>query len=124
MYNSRFVDAKFKLPCFDLLYRLPDLHRNCAGFWVRHESSWTQNLTDSSHSRHHVRGRHRLVEIKPTFTDFLNEIVITDKVRSCLLRLFFLFTLGEGKNPDRFPHSVWEAHGTTDVLVCLPRIHT
>ena len=124
MNNACFIDSKLKLSGLDLLNGFADIHGYGSSFGIGHQTPGAQNFSDSTYRSHHIGSGNGLIEIKPAFANFLNEIFCPDNIGSSFLSLPFLLSFGESKNPDSLPHPMGKHHRSSNVLVGLPRVHS
>jgi len=92
---------------------------NGLGLGVRHQASASKDGTKTTYVLHHVRGGDSHIEIHPTATDFLDQVVVTDKCGTGLASFLGLLSLGEYKYTLLGGELVGKDNRITDTLALL-----
>src|SRR5438046_3273546 len=95
------IDPKLDPTGFYLAYDPSNVRRDRAGPRIWHQAAWTEHSTEPADNAHHVWGRDRNVEIEPAFLNSPGELLATNEICACRLRLARLVALSEHQHPLR-----------------------
>src|SRR5690242_14706674 len=95
MDNSSLIDTVFDLTGLDFLNCLGDFKRDGAGFGIRHQAAWSEDLSEFTDRAHHVRCSDAGFEISPAAGDLFDNILAANDFGS---RLFGFFQFLTGSN--------------------------
>ena len=98
MHVAVTVGAVFNFSALEFANRFTNILGHGSGLGVRHETTWSEHSTDTTHQRHHVGSSNGQVEIENTFFDFGSEVVGTNNVGTSLTSFFGSFTGCENCN--------------------------
>ncbi|GBH14739.1 hypothetical protein KPSA3_00651 [Pseudomonas syringae pv. actinidiae] len=122
--NAVFVGAITNLTSLGVLDSGSHVRSNSADFWVRHQATRTENLTQLAHNAHCVRGSDDDVIVQIAGFHFSSQIVHTNAVSTSSQSGFSSRTLGENCNAYSFTGAVRQYGSATNNLVGFTRINT
>ena len=112
------VKTVLYLTCLSLLNSLGYVRGNSSRLGVRHKSSGTQNLTQTSYDAHHVGRSDDYVEVEPVLLhDLVNIVHAADIIGARLLGGLVLVLLAEYKSPYGLTGTVGENNRASYLLV-------
>ena len=98
MDNCSLVQAELDFAGLDLLHRARDLEGHRPSLRIGHQPSRPQHLAQLPGGLHHVRGGDYGLKVGPPLLNLLYHILAADKVRTCVLRLAYLFPAGDDQH--------------------------
>ena len=91
---------------------------------VRHQSTGTKHLTETTNQTHHIRGCDNYVEIHPVFLgDLVNQVLTADIVCACSLSCLILVFLAEYADTYLLTSTVRQNNCTTNLLVSVTGVN-
>src|SRR5689334_23337338 len=125
MNDARLIDAVFHLTCLGLLDGCFHIHRYGACFWIGHQSSRTEDLTELADLSHHVGRSDECVKVEPAALYAIDDLVAPGLISACLLRFADLIALSD--NNHLFcgaAQSMGQNYRSANELIRFARIHT
>src|SRR5690606_33041934 len=118
-----FVQTVFDFTRFDFLNRFSYVKRNRASFRVRHKAFTTEQASKFTNFTHHVWCRYADVEVEPALLNFVDHVLIANKVRSSRFRFLRFLTFGEYQYALRLTRAVRQDNDTANGLVLFTWVY-
>ena len=119
MANAVTVGAILYAATLELLDCLSNIRGNSAELGVRHKTTRTENLTQTTNLSHLIGSSNCSIKVNVASLDFSNEIIGAYNVSTGFLCCTCCVTLGKYCYANSFARTIGEANGTTELLVSL-----
>ena len=117
------VQSVLDLTGFDILDCLCDIHGNCAGLGVGHQTLRTKDTAETTDNAHHIGCSDYYVEIQPAFIlDSGKELLAADEISACFLCLIQLRALCEYQDSDLLADTCGQNYRAADLLVSVTAV--
>ncbi|CAI9001997.1 Porin [Pseudomonas jessenii] len=122
--DAVFVGAITNLTSFGVFNRGSYVWSYGADFRVRHQATWTEDLTQLTYNAHCIRGCDHYVIVQVAAFHFGSQIVHAYAVSAGSQSGFSSWTLGEHSNANGLASAVWQHSSATNDLVGFTRVNT
>src|SRR6202008_2198546 len=117
LHDAGLLDTELDRAALGTLHRACDVHGHGADLRVGHHAARTEHLTAAADQRHHVGGGDAAVEIDIARLPLFHQVLGTDDVGTCGLRLIGLGAACEHADAHGAAGAIRQVHHAADHLV-------
>ena len=124
MDDTEFINLEIYLTGLNLLYSFTQVHSNGTCLRIRHQTSWSQYLSQSSHFRHYTWHGDNNIDIRPTAFYLGNVLIQANIISSGSLSLFLFIRSTQNKNSLGLTRTMRQGNNTSHHLIGFTRVNT
>ena len=123
MNDVSLVKTILDLTSLSFLNSLSYVRGNSTSLGVRHETSRTEDLTESTNNAHHIGSCDNNFEVHPAAVDLSNGVVVSDVICASVLGSLLLVGLAEYQGAYLLTGTVGQYNCASDLLVSVAGVN-